>query len=297
MSLELRPTKLSDIEGQKKTLERLTVSISSAKKRNETLSHVLLTGPPGLGKTTSARAIANEMGGKLIIGNGGNLKSVKAILPYVMSIEENTVFFIDEIHRMPAKVKEFLYPVLEEFRVDDHDDDEFSMDVPKFTCIGATTNIGGLPQPLIDRFPLQLVLELYDVDTLSKIVMRNAVKLELTTLPDAARAIAMRGRGTPRVTNNLLLWVRDCAVDKHAKVIDKKLVDEAMAMMEIDENGITVSDRAYLKVLKDAKGAAVSLPTLSATLNMDQETIENTIEPFLLRSRLISKTNRGRILL
>lgn len=292
---DLRPDKFDDILGQKNVVEQLKITVESAKKRNAAMPHLLFNGPAGLGKTTLSCAVANERGVSIQIANGGNIRSVKHILPYLASIEENSILFVDEIHRLRPDVEEFLYPVMEDFRADIGKDTNFKLDIPKFTMIGATTEAGSLAKPLYDRFTMKYELELYKSDALAEIVQKNADKLDLSINLTAAKNLAIRSRGTPRIANNLLKWVRDVAVSKGHRTVSETLVDEAMGMVGVDRNGVTRRDRKYLAALKRAS-VPLGLKTLVDATNIDRQTIEYVIEPFLIRNNLIRKTSKGRVL-
>ena len=293
---ELRPDKLENILGQDNVVQRLQISISSALHRNSSLSHCLLEGQAGLGKTTLSCAIANELDSNLQILNGGNITSIKSIAPSLMKVQERDVVFIDEIHRIPIKVAEFLYPVLEDFRMDaGSDSEQISIDLPKFTVVGATTEAGSLAKPFRDRFTLQYGLKPYSVNDLSKIVIKSAEKLDLICDEKSAVAIASRSRGTPRIANNIILWCRDFILNKGSNVLSQGDVAEACTLTGIDENGVTEQDRTYLEALKKC-GKPMGLRTIVDTTNIDKDTIQNIIEPFLLRQNLIQRTSKGRIL-
>ena len=295
MSNELRPVNFDSILGQENVVDRLRISINSAKVRGEALSHCLLDGAPGLGKTTISTAIANELRVGIKIANGGNIRSVKNLMPYLMKMEENMVFFIDEIHRLPVAVEEFLYPCMEDFRMDVGSDNELSMELPKFTMIGATTEAGNLSRPFFDRFTFKYQLKLYGHDVLSKIVSASAGKLNMQIMPNAATNISMRSRGTPRIANSIVQWCRDYALDKGSQTLSNTIVDEACVLSGISKNGSTEQDRTYMKALKKF-GRPEGLKTLVDLTNIDKDTIQYVIEPFLMRQGLIKRTPRGRVL-
>jgi len=292
---DLRPTKLDDLIGQKKVIDMLRIMIGSAKSRNDCLPHMLFNGPAGLGKTTLASAMSNEMGVDIEIANGGGVNSVKSLLPYVMRIKEHSILFIDEIHALSSSVSEWLYPVMEDFRCDiGGKKDKISQSIPKFTMIGATTEAGSLETPLYDRFGAQFQLEPYSVDELVELIQMNAPKLKLNKDELAFKEIAKRGRGTPRITNNLLRWVRDYCTH-HKTSLSSNVVRQAMNLKGIDDDGTTSNDRIYIDALK-SMDKPLGLNTIVSMTNIDKQTIESIIEPFLLRKKLILKTSKGRIL-
>jgi len=296
----LRPNKLSDILGQKSVIEVLNINIKSAKHRNDCLPHTLFYGPPGTGKTTLANAMANEMGCSIQVANGANLRSIKNLIPYVMRIEEHSILFIDEIHRMTNIVEEFLYPVMEDFKVDmsisgkEMLGEIMSVDIPKFTLIGATTEYGSLSKPLIDRFEHRHTLVLYNKVELKQIIDYNSEKLNLKMSEKASNFVTTVSRGTPRTANALLQWVRDYGIAHGLETLSEGDVEAAMAMKGIDREGMTNVDRKYLKVLRKS-GQPLGINTICSIMGSDRETIEGIIEPWLLRNNKILKTSKGRI--
>lgn len=293
--MNLRPTTLDAIIGQETVVDRLKITIDSSVQRNEAMPHMLFDGPPGLGKTTLAVALANTRGVSIKVANGGNIKTIKSILPYLMKLEESSVLFIDEIHRLPVSVEEFLYPVMEDFRMDIGSDNELSMDLPEFTLLGATTEAGSLSRPFYDRFTFKFQLKLYGVDALTEIVIKTAKTFDLTCDEDVAANIARRSRGTPRVVIHLMKWLRDYALSRGSVTLSEPLVDEAAGMIGVSPDGSTDHDRAYLEVLR-ISGRPMGLRTLVDAMNLDADTIQNVIEPFLLRKKLIYRTPKGRVL-
>jgi len=297
---QLRPKTLSDIIGQKEVVEVLNISIKSAKTRNDCLAHTLFYGPPGTGKTTLANAIANEMGCSLQIANGANLRSIKNLLPYIMRVEDHSILFIDEIHRMTNIVEEFLYPVMEDFKVDmsmsgkDIFGETISIDVPKFTLIGATTEYGSLSKPLIDRFQHKHTLKLYNEVELQEIVNINSNKLNLKMSNKASVFVTKVSRGTPRVANAALEWLRDYHTAQGSETLSESDVETAMGMKGIDSDGMTEMDRKYLETLKTS-GQPLGIETLSCMTGIDRQTIEGIIEPWLLQNSKIIKTSKGRV--
>ena len=297
----LRPSKLSDILGQKQVINVLNVNIKSAKHREDCLPHTLFYGPPGTGKTTLANAIANEMGGSIQVANGANLRTIKNLIPYIMRIEEHSILFIDEIHRMTKIVEEFLYPVMEDFKVDmsvagkDLMGETISIDIPKFTLAGATTEYGSLSKPLIDRFEHKHTLKLYNNIDLKQIVDYNSIKLNLNMSDNAAKFVTRVSRGTPRIANSLLQWLRDYRIAQGLESLSEGDVEAAMGMKGIDSEGMTEVDRKYLKVLRKS-GQPLGINTISSIIGIDKETIEGIIEPWLLSNGKIIKTSKGRII-
>jgi len=292
--MSLRPTKLDDIIGLGKVKERLSIAIESAKQRRDSLAHQLFMGPAGTGKTTLSQVIANELGVDVQIANGPNLRSIKALVPYIMRIEENSVLFIDEIHRLTTMTAEFLYTIMEDFRADLGKDSAMSIDVPRFTLIGATTDPGKLPKPLRDRFQNHYQLALYTDEELAKLIKANAEKLNLSINEDALLMVAEVSRGTPRVANSRLLWVRDVAFIKQWGQISRANVLEALDMEEIDEDGLNKQDRLYLEVLRKSY-EPMGIKTLVSSTGIAEDTIQESIEPYLIKKLLIKKTPRGRV--
>ena len=293
----LRPTKFDDILGQASVLDALQISVDSAKKRNTCLGHMLFYGPAGTGKTTLANAISNEMGCSLQTANGANLRNVKSIIAYLMKIEENSILFIDEIHRMTPIVEEFMYPVMEDFQLDMAVSEEktISIPIPNFTLIGATTEIGLLAKPFIDRFKNKHTLKLYNDKDLRAIAEVNVGKLEISLSDDAMNLAAKISKGTPRIVNSTLEWLRDYKIARNLSQLSVEDVKEAMKIRGVDSNGLTDVDRQYLRVLKKSD-IPMGVSTISATTGIDRATIEGIIEPWLLRNDIITRTPRGRIL-
>ena len=299
---KLRPTSLSGILGQEKVIDALKISIKSAKIRKDNLHHTLFYGPPGTGKTTLANAIASEMRCQIQIANGANLRSIKNLIPYVMRIEPNSILFIDEIHRMTNIVEEFLYPVMEDFKVDmsvptkDIVGETISIDIPSFTLIGATTEFGSLSKPLIDRFSHKHTLKLYNKVELRQIVDHNSNKLNLKMSDSAADFVTTVSRGTPRIANANLEWLRDYQIAEGHSALSESHVEDAMAIRGIDAEGLTDMDRVYLKTLQN-RSEPIGIDTLSSMTGIDKDTIEGIIEPWLLQNNKIMKTSKGRVAL
>lgn len=296
----LRPQRLQEMVGQREVYERLMIAVSAARKRGETLGHILLDGPPGLGKTTFAMCIPKELGASLQIANGAALRAPKDIIPYLTNAEAGSVLFIDEIHRVPKAVEEFIYPAMEDFRIDitlgeGINARTLNMPLPSFTLIGATTRTGLLSAPLRDRFQLREHLDFYSLEELTEIVSRSSARLKVSLDPAAAEEIAGRSRGTPRIANNRLRWVRDFAQDRGAARVDKPLARAALEMLKVDELGLDGQDRKYLETMyRVFRGGPVGVEAMAHTLNTATDTLSDEVEPFLLRSELLIRTPRGR---
>jgi len=297
---KLRPQKLSEVIGQRAVADRLSIALQAARLRNEPLPHILFDGPPGLGKTTFATVLHNELGVELAITSGAALDKKGDLLPYLTNAVEGSILFIDEIHRMPRTVEEFIYPVMEDFRVDIVIGEgmaarTINLPVKRFTIIGATTRSGMLSAPLRDRFHMHEHLEFYDVDDLAKIVRINAGKLKTTIDDDAAWELARRSRGTPRLANARLRWVRDFALARANGLITLAIAKDALDMQEIDPEGLDRQDRRYLDTLiRVFHGGPTGVEALAATMHVAVDTLEEEVEPFLLRREMIIRTPRGR---
>jgi Holliday junction DNA helicase RuvB len=297
---ELRPKRLSEVVGQRKVIERLQIILNAAKKRKEPLGHLLLDGPPGLGKTTFAMVLPNEMGVDSQVTSGPALTAPKDILVYLTNATYGSILFIDEIHRLPKTVEEFIYPVMEDFRVDialgeGVNARTINLKLKPFTIIGATTRSGMLSAPLRDRFVNREHLDFYDVAELTEIVTRNARKLKTKIAPEAAHEIAIRSRGTPRKSNNLLRWTRDYADSEANGEITLEVAKLACEKREIDCYGLDHQDRRYLKTLWNVfAGGPAGLQAIGHSMNVPPDTLEDEVEPFLLRLGFVQRTPRGR---
>jgi Holliday junction DNA helicase RuvB len=296
----LRPSSIHEMVGQRDVIARLSIALDAAKKRREALGHILFDGPPGLGKTTFAMAIPRELGVTLQIASGAALAAPKDVIPYLTNAEEGSVLFIDEIHRLPKAVEEFLYPAMEDFRIDialgeGVNARTINMALRPFTLIGATTRTGLLSAPLRDRFQMREHLDFYTVEELADIVRRNAVKLSVMITEDASTEIASRSRGTPRIANNHLRWVRDYATAKSDGRISRLVAEAALDMQGIDQLGLDSQDRKYLETIARVfQGGPVGVEAVAHTMNTAVDTLVDEVEPFLLRSELVVRTPRGR---
>jgi holliday junction DNA helicase RuvB len=297
----LRPRRLSEVVGQREVIERLQIAISAARSRNEPLGHILFDGPPGLGKTTFATVIPLEMGTTVQMANGAGLKAPKDLVPYLTNLEEGSVLFIDEIHRLPRAVEEYMYTAMEDFRIDIVMGEgvsarTLSLPLKRFTLIGATTRAGMLTAPLRDRFQIREHLGFYSLEDLATIVQRNAVKLDVPIEGASALEIAGRSRDTPRIANNRLLWIRDFAQARAAGKATLDVTRKALDMAGIDALGLDSQDRRYLDTLMRVfAGGPAGLEAIAHTMNVSSDTLEDEVEPFLLRTELIIRTTRGRM--
>ena len=293
-----RPSTFNDIIGQSEVIKRLKIITHGSINSDGVLPHILIDGPPGLGKTTIATAIANELKVNLYTINAANIRSIKNILPYIMGIAPRSILFIDEIHRLPKIVEEFLYPVMEDFVLnitvkDEEDKDKpETIDLPMFTIAGATTSGGSLSQPFYDRFVIKEHLSYYSVLDLAKLAGLNAQKLGLTIGDDRLLEIAQRSKGTPRILNGRLLWYKNYTSYYENNDIS---IDEIFKNQGIDSMGLDSNDRLYLEALKKSKGVPLGLKSISAMTGIAIDTIENSIEPFLVRQGLVIRTQKGRM--
>ena len=298
--VSLRPRYLNEYIGQEKAKDNLSVFIQAAKMRSEPLDHVLLAGPPGLGKTTMASVIANEMGVNMRITSGPTIEKAGDLAALLTNLQENDILFVDEIHRLNRAVEEILYPAMEDYAIDiiigkGPSANSIRLDLPKFTLIGATTRSGQLTAPLRDRFGVSLRLELYTPDELQLIVERSAGILGIDIEPDGAAEIAKRSRGTPRIANRMLRRVRDFAQVRAGGVITKSVADEALTRLEVDHMGLDSLDRRMLRsIIEFYGGGPVGLETLAATINEEAITLEDVYEPYLLQQGFLTRTPRGR---
>lgn len=289
----IRPYSFAEIVGQGDVVNRLQVSVAGCKSTGSSLPHVLIDGPPGLGKTTMAGAIATELGSNLYTVNAANIRSVKNILPYLINMTRQSVLFIDEIHRLPKIVEEFLYPVMEDFVINIILEKEpEKIDIPTFTLVGATTSGGSLSQPFYDRFIIKEHLSFYTQEELAKLAKSNAAKLGVVIDDAGLLEIAKRSKGTPRILNGRLQWYRNYKIC-HPQEND---INKIFEIQGIDEDGLDVYDRTYLEVLKKAKGTPLGLKSISSISGIAVETIENSIEPYLVRRGYVIRTSKGRLL-
>jgi holliday junction DNA helicase RuvB len=297
---KLRPQRLSEIIGQRAVAERLQISLAAAQKRGEALPHILFDGPPGLGKTTFAMVLHNELGVELNITSGAALDKKMDVMPFLTNASEGSILFIDEIHRLPRAVEEFIYPVMEDFRVDVVLGEGMSartinLPLKKFTIIGATTRSGMLSAPLRERFGMHEHLEFYDVDDLARIITINAAKLRSNLVDEAAWELAARSRGTPRIANARLRWVRDYALARADGHISLSVARDALDMQEIDSEGLDKQDRRYLETLiRVFAGGPTGVEALAATMNVSVDTLKDEVEPYLLRREYVVRSPRGR---
>jgi Holliday junction DNA helicase RuvB len=300
MDEKLRPQRLAEVIGQRSVAERLAIALEASRRRGEPLPHILFDGPPGLGKTTFATVLHNELGVELNMTSGPALDKKMDVMPYLTNAAEGSILFIDEIHRLPKTVEEFIYPVMEDFRVDVVLGEGMSartinLPLKKFTIIGATTRSGMLSGPLRDRFHMHEHLEFYEVDDLAKIVAVNAAKLRTTITDDAAWELAQRSRGTPRLANARLRWVRDYATARFDGQITLPIAHDALDMQEVDSEGMDKQDRRYLETLINVfRGGPTGAEALAATMSLAVDTLTDEVEPYLLRRHYIVRTPRGR---
>lgn len=299
--LSLRPLTLDEYVGQSQMKENLRIFIGAAKKREETLDHILVYGPPGLGKTTLAYVVANEMGGKIKIVNGPSIEKPGDLAAILTVLDPGDILFIDEIHRLPRVVEEILYGAMEDFQLTlivgkDEEARNSSIDLKPFTLFGATTRPGDLSSPLRDRFGIVSRLDYYSEEELTKIVQRTSRVFEMPITEEAAKMIAIRSRGTPRIANRLYRRVRDFASFSDSNLITKDIGDEALIKLKIDDLGLDDIDSRYIKtIIKRFNGGPVGLETLASAIGEEVNNLEEVYEPYLLKLGLINKTPRGRV--
>jgi Holliday junction DNA helicase RuvB len=297
----IRPKLLADYEGQPQVNAQMEIFIQAARQRNEALDHLLIFGPPGLGKTTLSHIVANELKVNIKTTSGPILEKAGDLAALLTNLEENDVLFIDEIHRLSPIVEEILYPAMEDYQLDIMIGEgpaarSIKLDLPPFTLIGATTRAGSLTSPLRDRFGIVQRLEYYDLKSLTKIVLRSATHLGLDMNQLGAVEVARRSRGTPRIANRLLRRVRDFAQVKKAAVINDDIAKQALDMLEVDEEGFDYMDRKLLMAILDTfQGGPVGLDNLAAAIGEEKETIEDVLEPYLIQQGFLQRTPRGRI--
>jgi len=301
LEMTLRPSLFSEFTGQAKIKERLQITVAAAQKRHEAIDHVLLSGPPGLGKTTLAHILDKAMGANLRSTSGPTIEKAGDVAGLLTNLEAGDVLFIDEIHRLQKTIEEYLYPAMEDFKLDIIIDQgpnarSVRLNLPRFTLIGATTRSGLLTAPLLNRFPIRERLDYYQAEQLEQIVVRSARLLNVELESQGARELARRSRGTPRIANNLLRRVRDFAQVKHQGRITAEVADQALAMLEIDENGLDEMDKRILQtiILKFA-GGPVGLGSLAVAVGEEPDTLEEVYEPYLIMEGYLKRTAQGRV--
>ena len=297
----LRPGAFSEFTGQPKVKERLDIAVEAAKQRGDSLDHILLSGPPGLGKTTLAGILSREMGGELKVTSGPTIEKAADLAGLLTNLNKGDVLFIDEIHRLQKNIEEYLYPAMEDFTLDIIIDQgpnarSVRLNLPRFTLIGATTRSGLLTAPLLTRFPVRERLDYYQGEDLQTIVLRSARLLDVETDPDGAAEIARRSRGTPRIANNLLRRVRDYAQVRGDGRISGEIADKALAMLEIDQDGLDEMDKRILEaIIVKFSGGPVGLSSLAVAVGEEPDTLEEVYEPYLILEGYLNRTPQGRV--
>ena len=297
----LRPGAFSEFTGQPKVKERLDIAVEAAKQRGDSLDHILLSGPPGLGKTTLAGILSREMGGELKVTSGPTIEKAADLAGLLTNLNKGDLLFIDEIHRLQKNIEEYLYPAMEDFTLDIIIDQgpnarSVRLNLPRFTLIGATTRSGLLTAPLLTRFPVRERLDYYQGEDLQTIVLRSARLLDVETDPDGAAEIARRSRGTPRIANNLLRRVRDYAQVRGDGRISGEIADKALAMLEIDQDGLDEMDKRILEaIIVKFSGGPVGLSSLAVAVGEEPDTLEEVYEPYLILEGYLNRTPQGRV--
>jgi len=301
LEMTLRPSLFSEFTGQAKVKERLEITVAAAKQRGEPIDHILLSGPPGLGKTTLAHILAKAMNANLKSTSGPTIEKAGDLAGLLTNLEEGDVLFIDEIHRLQKTIEEYLYPAMEDYKLDIIIDQgpnarSVRLNLPRFTLIGATTRSGLLTAPLLTRFPIRERLDYYHADQLQEIVARSARLLNVELENQGAREIARRSRGTPRIANNLLRRVRDYAQVKHQGRITAEVADKALAMLEIDQNGLDEMDKRILEtVIVKFGGGPVGISSMAVAVGEEPDTLEEVYEPYLIMEGYLKRTPQGRV--